>query len=171
MVRMRLNISNVDEFEEYFGLRGIDTTESDSGTNNTIEYGMYWKIAEEKTDKYNAYYYYQNVLSPNESTTPLFTQILYKSETEGYIPFYVIDEESSTDEKTVYKLNDAIEPSKANEALLKLNNITITLYQESVAVKVKDWNADENGDGVIDANGDATLIWKYFDSEVVSAVE
>lgn len=162
MVRMRLNISNVEVFSEYFGLKGIDTADTNCDG---------WEIDTNAEGKYNAYYYYQNVLSPNESTTPLFTQILYKSDTGDYIPFYVKDEKNSTDEETVYKLNDVIETSKAKEALLKLNNITITLYQESVAVKVKDWNADRDGDDIIDTDGDATKIWNYFDSEVVSAVE
>ena len=171
MVRMRLNISNVEVFSKYFGLKGIDTEESDSGTLSNGN-GEYW-VKDDSSDKYNAYYYYQHVLKPKgedyNSTTPLFTKILYKQDDE-YIPFYVIDEDKSTDENPVYKLNSKIRDSNAaNEALSHLNDITITLYQESVPVKVNDWNADRDDNGIIDNNAiDATEIWEYFDSEEAS---
>lgn len=168
MVRMRLNISNVEEFEKYFGLKGIDT-------NNSSCNG--WQKDSDVVDKYNAYYYYQYVLEPGESTNPLFLQILYKYNDNGqtkFLPFFVLDEGNLESENAIYKLNPEIPKNQQNrvkEALSHLNDITITLYQESVAVKVKDWNADKNNDGVIDDKGDATHIWNYFDSDEASTVE
>lgn len=162
MVRMRLNISNVEVFSKYFGLKGIDTEDSSCDG---------WEKDTNSTDKYNAYYYYQNVLKPNSSTTALFTQILYKYEGNGeteFLPFYVLNSDNQTQGDPVYVLNPEIQRDKALEALSYLNDITITLYQESVPVKVKDWNADRDDNGIIDPNGDATAIWEYFDSEEVS---
>lgn len=178
MVRMRLNISNVEVFSKYFGLKGIDTVEDDSGTNSYISDGKYWKVGDGENDRYNAYYYYQHVLQPqgegHDSTNPLFTQILYKYEDNGitkFLPFYVLDDDNQSQENPDYVLNPEIpedQMEKAKEALSYLNDITITLYQESVPVKVNDWNADENGDGIIDSYDNAIEIWEYFDSEEVS---
>lgn len=179
MVRMRLNISNVKVFSEYFGLKGIDTVEGNSGTNSDIPDGMYWEIEDGENDRYNAYYYYQHVLQPkdegHDSTNPLFTQILYKYEDGGdtkFLPFYVLDNDNQSQENSDYVLNPNIpdnQKERVMEALSYLNDITITLYQESVPVKVKDWNADANGDGIIDHDTDhATEIWEYFDSKEAS---
>ena len=181
MVRIRLNISNVEVFSKYFGLKGIDTAENNSGTTNNEE-GTYWIKDSNSIDKYNAYYYYQHVLQPqgekHDSTTPLFTQILYKYKENGetkFLPFYVLDDDNQIQGNPVYVLNPDIptdQKEKATEALSYLNDITITLYQESVPVKVKDWNADANGDGIIDNNTDhATEIWEYFDSKGSITVE
>lgn len=183
MVRMRLNISNVEVFSKYFGLAGIDTVENDSGTNSGISAGMYWKIEDgENNDPYNAYYYYQHVLQPkgedHDSTNPLFTQILYKYEDNGetkFLPFYVLDSDNQSQENPGYVLNPEIpedQKMRVMKALSYLNDITITLYQESVPVKIKDWNADANGDDIIDNNTDhATEIWEYFDSKGSITVE
>lgn len=169
MVRMRLNISNVEVFSKYFGLKGIDTVDSRCDG---------WKIDTNAEDRYNAYYYYQNVLKPNSSTNPLFTQILYKYVNNGetkFLPFYVLDDDNQIQGNPVYVLNSDIpidQQKRARDALSHLNDITITLYQESVPVKVKDWNADANGDDIIDNNTDHdTEIWEYFDSKGSITVE
>lgn len=169
MVRVRLEISG--DFSK-FALAGIDTNYvvGYDGLKNLlrddfIECGKFttdddcfdfW-ISDIKSDetKYSCYYYYKNVLKAKNTTQPLFDKILLRLADGKYI---------------AYDSDDITDSQKTEFA--DLENIQISLYQESVPVVLKDddttYNADENDNGIIDAfeeDGNSSAknyIWDYF---------
>lgn len=163
LVRVRINVSSefledeqITVFEEYFGLAGINGKyTSESYKDHTTS--EYWKIEDSSADKYNCYYYYKKVLKGTDETSnspyktePLFDKIL-KNSNGTYVQF-------DFDELT----------GEDKEILQYLNDIEITIYQESVPVSVTkadgtELNADENNDGYVDI-GKAKEIFAYFES-------
>lgn len=162
LVRVRINVSSdfVDDqttvFKEYFGLAGIDDSyTSEEYVNN--ETSNFWEIEDTNADKYNCYYYYKKVLKGTDETSnspyktePLFDKILKNS--KGTYVQFDFDELTGEDK----------------EILQYLNDIEITIYQESVPVSVTkadgtELNADENNDGYVDI-GKAKEIFAYFES-------
>lgn len=164
LVRVRLSISSDEDvnaqsiFEKYFGLAGIDckyaVTEGLTDETNNV----YWEKENPNDDRYNCYYYYNKVLTGkggnNSETEPLFDKIMKKNDNGTYTSFY--DENG-----TLMKVED-------KEILQYLNDIDITIYQESVPVSVttkdgRKLNADPNGIGNVDI-GIAKEIFAYFES-------
>lgn len=187
MVRIRLNISG--DFSK-FALAGIDTgyaVGSDNfngllaeGEENSFsqcgEYAkdefskQYWQpIIQDGEDHYSCYYYYKKVLKAKDDnstldvTQPLFDRILLKVEVNGEIQY--ISYNLATDDQ---KLEFA-----------ELENIQISLYQESVPVVLNDGdtisNADSNNNGIIDAFEETPIvedtehIWQYFKTNTKDA--
>ena len=170
IVRMHLSISNVDEFEQYFGLKGIDTKEDNSGIKVNDE-GTYWIKDSNSDNRYDSYYYYMGILSldSNEgstSTSPLFSQILYHKDENTYVPFFVED----TENPGTYIINEetGLNSEKAKKILSVLSNIEITIYQETMpeefSIGETKYDADSNDDGIVDNIGNALNIWNYFDT-------
>lgn len=166
IVRVRLSISNKELFEEHFGLAGIDDhydiTEGLTGKDNK----SYWIMEPGDGDRYDCYYYYGFVLKGEETdssenitrhqTEPLFDKILKKNEDGSYTKF-------------VYNDDGSIANSDDIEILKYLNDIDITIYQESVPVTVTkdndtELNADKDNDGKVDNIGIAKQIFEYFES-------
>lgn len=164
LVRVRINVSSefledmkTTVFEKYFGLAGIDDNYiSESYKDHATS--EYWKIEDSSADKYNCYYYYRKVLNGTDETEnspyktePLFDKILKNS--NGTYNQFDFNNLTDDDKKILQYLND----------------IDITIYQESVPVTVtKDdgtkLNADKNNDGIIDNIEDANQIFEYFES-------
>lgn len=160
LVRIRLSISNKEDFEKNFGLSGIDTKKQNVGINGG------W-IADNPEDRYNTYYYYSMVLKGNsdpevnERTNPLFDMVL-NYEDSTYTPFDFVEEP-----KDVFTPKNEEDVKK----LKLLNDIGITIYQESVPtqIKTKDGTVlnaikkDDKGNDVVDIDI-AKKIFQFFES-------
>lgn len=166
LVRVRLSISSDEDvngqsiFEKYFGLAGIDcnyaVTEELTGENNED----YWK-RDPNDDRYNCYYYYKKVLKGTDEaanspykTEPLFDKIMKKNDNGDYTSFY--------------NENGALIDYEDKTILQYLNDIEITIYQESVPVSVitkdgRKLNADPEGTGDVNIE-EAKEIFAYFES-------
>lgn len=165
LVRVRLSISSDEDvdgqsiFEKYFGLAGIDcnyaVTEELTAENNED----YWE-RDPNDDRYNCYYYYKKVLKGTDEaanspykTEPLFDKIMKKNGNGDYTSFY--------------NENGALLDVKDKTILQYLNDIEITIYQESVPVTVTnddiELNADPNGTGNVDIDR-AKKVFEYFES-------
>lgn len=189
MVRIRLDISgNTDNLfpdtfvlagfgEDYGYAVGSDNFNNITFDDETVMCGQYksgeltstyW--TQDGTNPYSSYYYYKNVLKaqgttgiieennikteiPLDVTQPLFDRILLKVVNNGETSYISYDQASSEQQKK----------------FAALENIQISIYQESVPVSLKDgdktYNADKNNDGVIDSIEDANYIWNYFMNE------
>lgn len=165
LVRVRLSISSDEDvnaqsiFEKYFGLAGIDckyaVTEGLTDETNNV----YWKKENPNDDRYNCYYYYNKVLTGkggnNSETEPLFDKIMKKNGNGTYTSFYKEDGILLNDDDKII--------------LQYLNDIEITIYQESVPTKIttKDGrtiDADKNQDDFVDDIDVAQQIFAYFES-------
>ena len=157
LVRVRLTISNKEIFESNFGLEGID---SDPKSEN-------WQC-DNPDNKYDTLYYYTKVLKANDNdpgtdvdvTTPLFTKILKKTEEGTYMDF-----EFEPNSDGTFSPND-----EDIEILKLLNDIEITIYQESIPVHAVITNENGNKEYVnaVDSDGDiiedkAKQLWEYYD--------
>lgn len=191
MVRIRLDISG--DFSQ-FALAGIDGkyvigsnfNQSDLKNEENLSFkecGQYstdnsvndfWiQDPTGEDNRYSCYYYYKNVLkskgskdtndNPLDVTQPLFDRILLKYEMDdGTIKLLSYKEAFENPE--LYP--DAV------KKFAELENIQITVYQESVPVTLKDgdnlYNADRNNNGIIDSFEeepivqDKEFIWQYF---------
>lgn len=166
MVRVRIVISG--DFSD-FALAGIDTHYKNAGNewegstpahySNDVKNNEYWSLASSEHDiNGNAIeyvYYYKYVLygtsheDKSHVTQPVFDKILLKGDDNNFIE---------------YNGDNA-------EQFAALENVQITIYQESVPLTVV------NGDNVLKANYNATdgsivldddgtkAIWNYFDNE------
>lgn len=184
MVRIRLDISgNTDNlFPNTFVLAGFGedyeyAVGSENFRNITFDDGPvvcgYYNSGELTSDywtqigdnPYSCYYYYKKILRsegstetiivndekkeiPLDVTQPLFDRILL-----NYNGNYI-------------NYEDAKAIPEALSMFSKLENVQISIYQESVPVILKDgdntYNADKDNDGVIDDTEDVNYIWNYF---------
>ena len=182
MVRIRLDISG--DFGDFgdFALAGIDTNYavgSDNFNSYTDDEGnafvncRYYSTSENSSDywtsvtkdgenKYSCYYYYNFPLKakgsldendkPLDVTQPLFDRILLRDNGQ-----FISYNEANDDQKTKFAA---------------LENVTITVYQESVPLTVTTddgtLNAQYSGNNIIgfnDQNSGTYKIWNYFMSQ------
>lgn len=165
IVRVRLSISNKELFEKHFGLAGIDANYAITDELTIKDNKSFWTMEPVDGDRYDCYYYYKYVLKGTETgpdgtlikdqTEPLFDKILKKTGELTYTTFEFNDDGSVKNEDDI-------------DILKYLNDIDITIYQESVPVTVTkdndtELNADKDNDGEVDI-GIAKEIFGYFES-------
>lgn len=136
LVRARVVISPESEFNKYFGLNGLGGEILVDGLSNEVLND--WELGKD------GYYYFKNILKPNEKTGYLFTNVVVRNADGNYTLF-----ENASD-----------------EVKKKINGMEITVYHEAVPTMVKIGtevvNAVDSNDSLNVVN--AQKIWNYFDN-------